>query len=277
MRYIDITDKKPQNAWINRADKANKKMIKISDQKKRAVYINNNQPIWKDLKKWLLDLSYGKCWYSEVKNIGEDWHVDHFRPKNCAKDKDGTIIKEDGYWWLAFDWKNYRIATTWCNCRRKENGKTYGKGEYFPIRKGSPNIKCDDDCSLEVYHLIDPTKEEDVRLLSFDASGSVIAMSLEPWECERVEVSKDIYHLESQDLKYARRKKWIDCVMYIERINKYTSPQNLNKEVVSLALDEIKKLIDPTESLSSVAIACLLSSGYEWAKEVIKYMDKNCK
>ncbi len=33
----------------------------------------------------------------------------------------GSVLENsenEGYWWLAFDWKNYRYFCTWCNQRR---------------------------------------------------------------------------------------------------------------------------------------------------------------
>ncbi|QUH27746.1 hypothetical protein [Vallitalea guaymasensis] len=70
-------------------------------------------------------------------------------------------------------------------------------------------------------------------------------------------------------MKDARKNKWNECMLCIERVNKYASYENLAEEIVEDAINDIKKLIDPSESLSAVAKACLLSSGHEWAKEII--------
>ncbi len=44
-----------------------------------------------------------------------------------------------GYWWGAFDWENYRLASQVCNVRVTDylNGKKVGKGSYFPLKEGT--------------------------------------------------------------------------------------------------------------------------------------------
>ena len=72
------------------------------------AFIDANSGVWGEIKNELLEMSHGKCWYSEAPDAVSDWHVDHFRPKKRALDEDKT--EHEGYYWLAFDWKNYRIA-----------------------------------------------------------------------------------------------------------------------------------------------------------------------
>lgn len=47
----------------------------------------NGAELWKDdrLKKDFKECFCGKCWYSEVLLIGQDVHIDHFRPKGEVK------------------------------------------------------------------------------------------------------------------------------------------------------------------------------------------------
>lgn len=47
-------------------------------------------------------MSYGKCWYSEAKDAGANFDVDHFRPKAEAKRAE-NLVDVEGYAWLAFD------------------------------------------------------------------------------------------------------------------------------------------------------------------------------
>jgi len=70
--------------------------------------IEQNSGLWRELQDWLCEKSYGKCWYTEARDSISYWHVDHYRPK--AKIKDLNNVEYDGYWWLAFNWKNYRLA-----------------------------------------------------------------------------------------------------------------------------------------------------------------------
>ena len=75
---------------------------------KRKKIIDGHAYVWSELKDLLLKWSHQKCWYSELREDGSDYHVDHFRPKGRVLN-DGERPR-DGYWWLAFDWRNYRIA-----------------------------------------------------------------------------------------------------------------------------------------------------------------------
>lgn len=51
-----------------------------------------------------------------------------FRPKKRALGEDQT--EPDGYYWLAFDWKNYRIADSYPNSPHKDDSNvTRGKWE----------------------------------------------------------------------------------------------------------------------------------------------------
>jgi len=77
-------------------------------------------------------MSHGKCWYSEAPDAVSDWHVDDYRSKKRTLDEDKT--EYDGYHWLAFDWKNYRIAGSFPNSPHKDGeGVTRGKWDYFPL------------------------------------------------------------------------------------------------------------------------------------------------
>jgi hypothetical protein len=80
----------------------------IDDPEERKESIEAHAQIWRDLAEWLKGQSYGKCWYSEARETFSYWHVDHFRPKKKVKDLNGN--EAQGYWWLAFDWHNYRLA-----------------------------------------------------------------------------------------------------------------------------------------------------------------------
>ena len=249
-------------------------MMKLQIAAARADFIDANEDLWSELTDWLLELSYEKCWYSDVIPYMSDCHVDHFRPKKIAKGLGNIIHHQNGYWWLAFDWTNYRVASTYCNCKRKEYGITYGKGEYFPLTPDSPICDIYGDHNIEKYYLLNPTIESDTRLLSFDEEGKVISLSAQDsWEHERVSKSVFFYHLDDHTLKKAQERygpivKSISTGLLILR-----DPEHPNDEVVKNALDDLMKILDPTKSLSSVAKACLLQSGYKWAEELVKDME----
>ena len=99
-------------------------------RKVRAKAINAKSNVWAEAKKAFQNIIGCKCWYCEMEATRFDQPVDHFRPKNSVAECDG---KHDGYWWLAFDWKNYRLACTFCNSLRRSEDTVGGKQDRFPL------------------------------------------------------------------------------------------------------------------------------------------------
>jgi hypothetical protein len=139
----------------------------------RNEVIDDNDDHWSDLKPWLFALSHGKCWFTEARDIASHQDVEHFRPKKEAKDLDGST--RDGYWWLAFEYSNFRAAGNVPN--RK-------KGGWFPLHKDSAlstfEARCEEN---ETPYLLDPIRQTDVDLLAFDEEGNAIAA---PDKCYRL-------------------------------------------------------------------------------------------
>ena len=74
----------------------------------------------------------------------------------------------DGYWWLAFDYMNFRV------CGNVGNRK---KGGWFPLKDGSLCSTHAQPCEeSETRYLLDPIDDDDVALIAFDEEGKVIPM-----------------------------------------------------------------------------------------------------
>ena len=139
-------------------------------REERNALINANDAHWCELKPWLLALSSGKCWFSEVRDLFSHPEVEHFRPKTMAKSLDG--IKRDGYWWLAFSYMNFRV------CGNVGNRK---KGIWFPLSNGSVCSTYANRCEeSETHYLLDPIDASDVSLIAFDEEGKVIPVPVRP-------------------------------------------------------------------------------------------------
>ncbi|WP_134709298.1 hypothetical protein [Stenotrophomonas maltophilia] len=166
----------------------------------RNALIDKNKPHWDALKPWLLALSGGKCWFSEVRELYSHYDVEHFRPKKAAKALDGAA--RDGYWWLAFDYMNFRL------CGNVGNRK---KGGWFPLKQGSLCSTYGEPCEeSETRYLLDPIDDDDVSLIAFDEEGKVIPVpGASDWERERVSVTVQRLKLnEHVPLAEERRKVW---------------------------------------------------------------------
>jgi len=260
MRYIPLWDKEPDDkAWLKKADDLLVLMVAAPDDAARKVIIDANSTVWGELKAWLLVRSHDKCWFSEAKDCFNHWDVEHYRPKKSAKDKDGTEHGEY-YWWLAFDWKNFRICGTVGN--RK-------KGTFFPLRAGSARVAPLGDLRLEEPLLLDPADSDDPVLLSFDFEGKAIPAPgiTDVWELERVDYSIEKLNLNSYTVLVDQRKLvWNECwnliQKYLAELAEYSRSHSLiahqqYKEITKA----IRAMLLPERAFSSVAKACIMSSG----------------
>ncbi len=140
MRYINLHDLVIPEDWLTKANALSNQLAIAASDEERSTILEKN-PIWQELFVPLSNLTKGKCWYSEAKDIMSDKDVDHFRPKNEARNHINGELR-NGYWWLAYDWENYRFSSIYSNRRRKDKfdpGRNAGgKWSYFPLFDGSP-------------------------------------------------------------------------------------------------------------------------------------------
>lgn len=274
MIHINIDGKRPPDEWCEKAEKITEELRELDNHDERTKLIEKNQKIWKEIKKWLIELSDGKCWYSEARDIVSDYHVDHFRPKNSAKELDGTA--RDGYWWLAFDWSNYRIAGGICNSPHcSADGDTRGKADFFPLKEGSP-IANSPTCDLEdeIIYLLDPTDPDDPLLLTFDELGYSQPAAFEgTWGYERAKESIRLFHLNYGALVDERKKIWKNCEFSITlaqnlMLELSEKPSVTKKNRLKDELKRLREMISREAELSSTARAYLLSSGIPWARNL---------
>lgn len=260
MRHISLNESQPDALWVNRANNLLAQLRAAPDSAARKVIIDANAAAWGALKPWLLKLSHEKCWFSEAKDCFSHWDVEHYRPKKSAKDIDGT--ETDGYWWLAFDWKNLRI------CGNAGNRK---KGTFFPLRNGCQRATGPTfDLRLEDPQLLDPVDDDDPNLLSFNVEGRAIPVPgiNAGWDKERVEYSIERFNLDFPPLMEKRKTIWNECW---QRIRSYrhelkllsdSGGQNpIARSQVKESAKAIREMMRPEKELSSVVRACILSTG----------------
>ena len=224
MRYIDLEALVPPDGWVERADvalqqlreeigRAEGEAVAAGEdpvEARRAAIragcaVASRRRVWRDLAASMAVLGDDKCWYSECKNPGSDKEVDHFRPKGGVVEDSG----HEGYWWLAFDWRNLRYACQWCNQRRRDrvNETGGGKGGHFPLQAGSPRAYSeDDDYGDERPILLDPVDPNDWKLLTFSPDGRATPAREEGTvEHERARRSIDVYHLHCREMVAGRK------------------------------------------------------------------------
>jgi hypothetical protein len=260
--------KKPDDNWLKKADDLTGKLKAASTKIERDEIISDNSKMWGEIKEWLETFSHGKCWFTEARNTCFHWQVEHFRPKKEAKDPD-----RDGYWWLAFDFRNYRL------CGGVVNAK---KGAFFPLKPGTAAASCfQDNCDDETCLLIDPIRKDDVDLITFSFGGRAVPCEGEGWGLERAKESIKRYKLNDYPaLLRARGDVWLKCQQKVEeleclindRLNAEKAgrmPSRTRDERIESLKRELRDLTLPTSEFSSVARAYLLHDPRKWVRNCV--------
>lgn len=207
MRYINLQRlaRRVSPEWRARAENALKD-VRAAKPEDRSEAIARHEDVWKDrdTKQLLSNASGRKCWYCESRETRSDTAVDHFRPKGPVA---GTGHK--GYWWLAFDFMNYRYSCTYCNSRRvdRARGRAGGKQSEFPLLNPDERVIDEGWHRNERPVLLDPARAADTQLLYFREDGDVeprYTSSQASTKEYRAARSIDIFHLRHTDLVEAR-------------------------------------------------------------------------
>jgi hypothetical protein len=207
---------------------------------------------WSKLRAALKAASFGNiCWYCEGEIYNSRPHIDHFRPKNGVVE----APLHNGYYWLAYEPSNYRVACEFCNSSTDDSptGSRVTKQHHFPLLNESARALLPSDrVDRELPVLLDPVIAGDCELLDFDISGNARRSAafprsaLEDQVC-RVSESIRIYGLDRPGLD-ERRKGVMDAVVW-------------NVKVLAAGVDgadeEIRRLIAPRSPHSTAAIAAL--------------------
>ena len=265
MRYISLDPPEEHSSYYSDYSKVDKKAKELlvqlraaPDAEARKRIIDSNSKVWGSLKEWLLALSHQKCWFSEAKDCFSHWDVEHYRPKKSAKDLEGG--EHDGYWWMAFDYRNFRI------CGNVGNRK---KGTFFPLREGSRRItEPDGDLRFEDPLLLDPDDEDDPKLMSFNMEGREISNTYvhDEWEQFRVTYSVERYNLDFPPLMAKRKLIWQTCWQniegYLNELSTYQSDKSnvIAKHAFREKARNIRTMLKADQECSAVARACLLST-----------------
>lgn len=268
MRYIpieEIANEKIIRAFERLNRQYVQKMQGMTTAERKAFI--KGRTIWNKLQRIFYALSETKCWYSEAPPGAADFVIDHFRPKNRSIQHDRTVLRQDGYWWLAYEWRNYRLIGGLINIERKDrfgSGEMVkGKGAYFPLDIDEGSIIADfgDNLRRELPILLDPTNRYDVTLLAFDKNGEpIIPSDISELDKFRAEISIKIYHLDLEQLNHHRRQVWNVCEEALSEINiALTDAANEfeKRAILRIAGRRLYELTNKKAPFSMVAWACI--------------------
>jgi uncharacterized protein (TIGR02646 family) len=264
MIFIDLENNPPNDDWVRRAEVVTQQLIHEPNIDAKKAIIEANKELWSELKNHLRDLRKRKCWYTESVNDGAHCHVDHFRPKTNALDENG--IDQGGYWWLAFQWMNYRYSGPASNVRKKD---------YFPVLRNKAN-NYGDNISIEEILLLDPVVIGDPGKLAFDIEGKAIPKSqdITSRDYRRAKYSIEKYNLNSEGLKEGRRQKQVDAGKLINQSQNLIALQTVNHDQareneIMRIWKELRKLAHPDSEYSAAIKYHLKSSGHDWAADLV--------
>jgi hypothetical protein len=252
MRRVVIQGSPPQD-WVEEAEQVTNDLRIAADEAAREVIIDANKKLWRDdrIRNWLLQQFGNKCWYTEAYESVSSIHVDHYRPKGRTSDLDGN--KHDGYWWLTFNWKNYRISGQLINVK---------KNDIFPIIEGA-RANADDPVSLELEAplLIDPITPQ-AHLISYEkdeeACIAVPAARISSVDKFRAEKTIEVFGLNKRTrLNQKRNDYWEKCLMAIAEHSGEDGPHVLRLVRQASALSKLKEMIAYKAEFSSVVEACI--------------------
>lgn len=260
MRYISedqVLRSLPAN-WLDLANTKSNELREMSrEQRKKALATGSE--VWSKLKDELATCSGGKCWYCETQDTRSDNAIDHFRPKGKVAECDG----HEGYWWLAFDWRNFRYSCTFCNSRRKDRstGDSGGKQDHFPLLDESGRVVGpDQDLKNEKPCLLDPLSPTDPRLLWFDEDGSAVPR-YSPGTADRLrkraEVSIELYHLNHTRIREKRKLLANDIARNVRKadryFNDYESGDPSAEDMIEAVFEQLVKAVSEKSEYSAAA------------------------
>lgn len=246
----------PPQDWLDEAEALTEQLKNAPDDKARIALVFAHRKLWRDprLLNWLTDIHHRKCWYSEAKESVAPYHVDHFRPKGRAAQMDKS--ERPGYWWLTFDWKNYRLAGQLLNVKKRD---------LFPVQyPGSAQAANPLSLHAEGPLLLDPLTN-DAWFVSFERidDGECLATAcpgLTQPKTDRVALTIEVLGLNRlTSLNKNRADIWDRC---LERIKEYNDADSnamiQTQEALRLvAARGLAQLCAEDREFSSVAKACV--------------------
>lgn len=220
------------------------KVNSLGTQTLRSAYIKKNGS-WGLLKKWLANASGHKCWYCEAKSTRAPFDVDHFRPKLGITVDGVKLAGHDGYYWLAYEWSNFRLSCQRCNRPEKDDTEVlHGKANEFPIRDEAQRCTLPTEAlNTESPRLLDPCEQADCELLAHGVDGEVKPFAPDgTWEYQRARYTIDRLGFNEWNSPEERRSRWQTLATLLQLAGNNENP---------LVSTELKKYLLPDHEYSS--------------------------
>lgn len=271
MRFIDLTTFRPSNYWIAQSNLHTDEVV-VMNAIDRSNYINDaankcwNESIFLEALK---EHGKRKCWYSEARSEVQLF-VDHFRPKlkvtrigkSYTYAEAGTRPLHTGYYWLTYNYRNYRISNNFTNKR---------KGGYFPLKTLSPSVETfpTGDITPEISMLLDPCIENDINLIMYNIikPKPTYEITHNTHNYHRAEMSIMAYSLDDSLLQTLRKKTLKMCNnLYIEAENAF----NANDwESLSINCSKLVDMLSPEAEFTMMIEHRLIGLNKDWLEAYV--------
>jgi uncharacterized protein (TIGR02646 family) len=212
----------------------------LETHKLRSVYIKKNAS-WCELKEWLENASGHKCWYCEAKSPRSPFDVDHFRPKLGITVDGMELAGHNGYYWLAYEWKNFRLSCQRCNRTEKDDADIpHGKANEFPIRDETQRCALPEgSVDTESPRFLDPCVQADCDLLAHSIDGEVKPVAPDgTWEFQRARYTIDRLGFNEWKTPEEKRRRWQALAILISVAGTPCNPSVINEIAKHLSHDQ---------------------------------------
>lgn len=253
--------------WRERLAKARTELNNAPDSEARSKIFTRYSDLWSEVKVHLRVQSHDKCWYCETSTRSFPGDIDHYRPKGKVTESAG----HPGYWWLAFEWRNWRFVCRYCNSPNKdlETGKVSGKGNKFPLLYDDESRRIKSPDAYEAYEelwsenpaLLDPTEREDISLITFTSEGlpEPVEKDEKRTTYKRAKASIETYFLDNTRLKNERKKIYAQVTRHVEKYDRYmrkweTGHNRSDYTIAREAGKALGRMIAPDAEYSMTAI-----------------------
>jgi uncharacterized protein (TIGR02646 family) len=183
---------------------------------------------------------HNKCCFSEAKFVGDDSHVEHFRPKGQVDEWPSGFSYKPGYYWLAYNWTNLFLCKSTINSSFKRN--------FFPLVDELQRNFSHLDTQIEVPLLVDPAVDnprDHIKFIGDEPVGSTV----------QGKCTIQLLNLRSPELEEARRTRLKILKMFKESVEKALKDgYTVNEPHVADAINELRGFTQPHSEFSSMAI-----------------------
>jgi len=258
----------PPKDWQDEANALVQLLNKAPDDSARVSLVFKFRKLWRDprLLSWLTDLHHRKCWYSEARESVSSYHVDHFRPKGRASQMDSS--ERPGYWWLTFDWTNYRLAGQLLNVKKRDRFPVELPGIATPAKPLT--------LEAEGPLLIDPL-DNDAWFVSFerlddDECVATASPGLTAANAARVDITIDVLGLNRlRSLNRNRADIWDKGWARIQEYKDADSSSLLatQRALRLVAARALAQLCAEDQEFSSTAKACVEKQAPECLRQLV--------